>query len=119
MRQGIGIHHPDIQTVLHREHERAKGDDAKLAPVRPKLDAARREGKSFNELGALYPKDAYLSVAPEMGHFLYLTARSIGAKRIDCITMRTKYCSGRGANDWPINPCRYAWFGRFISAHGT
>jgi len=82
MRQGIGIHDPDIQKVLYREHERAKGDDAKLAQVRPKLDAARREGKSFTELGDLYPKDTYLSVAPEMGHFLYLTARTVGAKRI-------------------------------------
>ena len=82
MRHSIGLNHPDLQTVLHREHERAKGDDAKLAQVRPKLDAARRDGKTFTELGALYPKDTYLSVAPEMGQFLYLTARSIGAKRI-------------------------------------
>lgn len=68
-----------IAGVLAREHERARGDDTRLAAVRSKLDAAKADG-TFNY--DLFPKDVYLSIEPAMGEFLYLAARAIGAKRI-------------------------------------
>ena len=68
-----------IAGVLAREHERARGDDTRLAAVRSKLDAARADG-TFNY--DLFPKDVYLSIEPAMGDFLYLAAKAIGAKTI-------------------------------------
>ncbi len=70
---------PKVQAVLAREHELAKGDDARLASVRAQLDAAKAAGEySFD----LLPKDVYLAIEPAMGVFLNLCAKTIGAKTI-------------------------------------
>jgi len=70
---------PKVQDVLTREHELAKGDEARLAGVRTQLDAAKAAGEySFD----LLPKDVYLSIEPAMGVFLNLCAKTIGAKTI-------------------------------------
>lgn len=65
--------------MLAREHERALDDGARLAPLRPKIEAAKADGTFSYDL---FPKDVYLSIEPAMGEFLYLAAKSIGAKRI-------------------------------------
>jgi len=70
---------PRISEVLAREHELAKGDDARMASVRGQIDAAKADG-SFTY--ALYPTDVYLAIEPTMGVFLNLCARSIGARTI-------------------------------------
>ncbi len=68
-----------IAPVLAREHARSKGDEARLAPLRAKIDAAKADGTFSYDL---YPRDVYLSIEPAMGRFLYLAATSIGAKQI-------------------------------------
>lgn len=73
---------PKVQTVLGREHALARADDGKLAEVRPAIEKAKREQSGFDDYAHLYPKDVYLSIAPEMGQFLTLAAESIGARRI-------------------------------------
>ena len=73
---------PTVQAVLAREHQRAEDDDAQLAAVRPKIEAAKEAGASATEQAAHYPKTVYLAVAPDMGRFLYLTARTTAAQRI-------------------------------------
>ena len=70
---------PKLRKILAREHELAEGDDARLARVREKIDAAKADG-TFTH--ALYPKDVYLAVQPAMGTFLNLCARNLGAKTI-------------------------------------
>ena len=70
---------PRLRKILAREHELAKGDDARWGDVREKIDAAKADG-TFTH--ALYPKDVYLAVQPAMGVFLNLCARSLGAKTI-------------------------------------
>ena len=65
-----------LQSVLAREHALAKGDDAKMADVRPQMAKAREAGASAHEVNALYPSDVYLSIEPDMGKFLYLCARA-------------------------------------------
>jgi predicted O-methyltransferase YrrM len=70
---------PKVQAVLAREHERAKGDEARLSEVRAQVDAAKVAGTFTYDL---YPKDVYLAVEPAMGVFLNLSARTIGAKFI-------------------------------------
>ncbi len=64
-----------VQQVLAHEHECALGDDARLADLRPEIDAAKAAGDFTYEL---YPKDVYLAVEPAMGRFLYLAAKSMG-----------------------------------------
>lgn len=73
---------PKVQAVLAREHTLAEADEGKLAEVRPAIEAAKREQAGFDNYAHLYPKDVYLSIAPEMGQFLTLAAESIGARRI-------------------------------------
>ena len=73
---------PTVQAVLAREHQRAEDDDAQLAAVRPKIEAAKEAGASATEQASHYPKTVYLAVAPDMGRFLYLTARTTAAQRI-------------------------------------
>ncbi len=71
-----------VQSVLEREHKHAKGDGEKLAAARPKIEAAKAKGQGFAEIGELYPKDTYLSIAPNMGRFLYLSICTAGARNI-------------------------------------
>lgn len=68
-----------IASVLAREHERARGDDDRLTPLRAEIDAAKADGTFSYDL---FPKDVYLSIEPAMGDFLYLAAKAIGAKKI-------------------------------------
>lgn len=70
---------PQVQAVLEREHGRAAGDDTIMAEVRPKIEAAKKAGEPTS---ALYPDTVYLAVAPDMGRFLYLAARTIAAQTI-------------------------------------
>lgn len=73
---------PRVKSVLQREHALAKGDEAKMAEVRPAIEQAKREQPGFDTYAELYPKDVYLTIAPEMGRFLTLAAHSIAAHRV-------------------------------------
>lgn len=53
-----------------------------MAKVRPAIEQAKREQPGFDSYAELYPKDVYLTIAPEMGHFLTLAAQSITAHRV-------------------------------------
>lgn len=68
-----------VHNVLAREHERAKEDEGQLAGLREKIAAAKAAGTFTYDL---YPDDVYLAIEPAMGRFLYLAARSIGARHI-------------------------------------
>jgi predicted O-methyltransferase YrrM len=70
---------PKVQGVLAREHELAKGDSERLASVRTQIDAAKAAGEFTYDI---FPKDVYLSIEPDMGVFLNLCAKTIGAKCI-------------------------------------
>ncbi|MGI9385677.1 MAG: O-methyltransferase [Methyloligellaceae bacterium] len=73
---------PAVRAVLAREHRKSEDDDAQLAAVRSRIEAARQAGASATEQASHYPKTVYLAVAPDMGRFLYLTARTSEAQRI-------------------------------------
>ncbi|RMF08497.1 MAG: hypothetical protein D6773_02535, partial [Alphaproteobacteria bacterium] len=79
MRPPDALESEPLRSILAREFERARGDTAKLARVRPQLDATRARGENVN---ALYPNDVYLSVAPGMGRFLYHAALVDSARTI-------------------------------------
>lgn len=70
---------PKVQHVLQREHARAQGDGERLSPLRDKIDAAKEAGTFTYDM---YPSDVYLAIEPDMGRFLNLCARSIGANCI-------------------------------------
>ena len=68
-----------IAAVLAREHERAVGDEDRLSELRETIDAAKADGTFTYDL---YPPTVYLAIEPAMGRFMYLAAKSIGARRI-------------------------------------
>lgn len=70
---------PKVQSVLTREHERSKGDSAKLADRRAEIDAAKQAGTFTYDL---FPNDVYLCIEPAMGRFLNLCIHTIAAKSI-------------------------------------
>lgn len=74
---------PQVAATLDRLHEAARGDRWKFAAIMPKVLFGVMRGKKFFE--AMSPElmaDVYIPVSREQGKFLYLVARTIGAKRI-------------------------------------
>jgi len=72
-----------ISTLLDRLHKQAKGDVTKFLRLAPRFLTGKVRGKSFSEI--MTPevmKDVFIPVSREQGEFLYLTARSLGARRI-------------------------------------
>lgn len=74
---------PKVAAMLNRLHTAAKGDWLKLYWRIPIALAKMSMGKSFSQ--AVTPesmKDVYIPVDRDQGEFMYLLARSIGAKTI-------------------------------------
>lgn len=72
-----------IQSLLHSLHQDAKGDKWQFAKLIPRFVSGKIKGQSFAEI--LTPevlKKVFIPVSPEQGEFLYLTARSLSARRI-------------------------------------
>jgi predicted O-methyltransferase YrrM len=72
-----------IQSLLDRLHQQAKGDKQKFLKLIPSFLTGRMKGKSLIEI--MTPelmKDVFIPISREQGEFLYLTARSLGARRI-------------------------------------
>ena len=80
---GCSLNKPEVRAVLERLHMRAKYDIRGLFKeyVLFATDKLLRRSLSVEKL-AWRMRDAYLSIVPEQGVFLYLVARSIQAKRI-------------------------------------
>ncbi|MGD9866533.1 MAG: O-methyltransferase [Hyphomicrobiales bacterium] len=76
---GAGIDDPKVARVLAREHENARGDQDRLAASRSAINDTLSDGMDAR---ALYPRDVYLAVKPDMGRFLHLAALTIGARNI-------------------------------------
>jgi predicted O-methyltransferase YrrM len=77
------FHHPQIETVLAREHDAAESDKWKLIPRLPAYFLASLSGR-LNDPGFRRRvfSDVYSAVTPERGGLLYLVARAIRATRI-------------------------------------
>lgn len=74
---------PQVAATLDRLHEAARGDRWKFAAIMPQVLFGVMRGKKFFE--AMSPElmaDVYIPVSREQGKFLYLMARTIGAKRV-------------------------------------
>lgn len=74
---------PRIGAALDRLHKEARGDWRRFPGVMPGVLFGLLRGRPFGE--ALTPKAArniYMPVSREQGQFLYLVARTIGARRI-------------------------------------
>lgn len=72
-----------VQKVLGRLYESARGDRYRLFRLSPKLILGRLRGTRLDAI--LSPsdlKDIYLPISREQGEFLYLTARASKARRI-------------------------------------
>lgn len=72
-----------IKSLLDRLHQQAKGDPLKFARLIPRFVSGKIRGKSFTEI--MTPevmKEVYIPISREQGEFLYLTARSLSARRI-------------------------------------
>jgi predicted O-methyltransferase YrrM len=75
---------PRVATVLDRLHREAKGDRWRIARALPAVALAWVRGGANAIEPALRPYlgNAYLPLSPAQGRFLYLTARTIGARRV-------------------------------------
>ena len=72
-----------VRTVLDRLHQDARGDWVRFLGLVPRLAAGLASGKSvMQSLTPSAAKNIYMPVSREQGQFLYLTARTIRAKRI-------------------------------------
>ena len=73
----------DVRDVLARLHRNARGDYLRLPLQVPKLAMGLLRGKTLTDVlkeGAA--RQLYLPVSPEQGRFLYLVARTLGARTI-------------------------------------
>lgn len=77
------LHDPKLQLVLQRLHATARGDRLRLLRHLPTLVPLLFGGKAppAAEQSARL-KDVYIPISPAQGCFLYLVARSLGARRI-------------------------------------
>lgn len=72
-----------ILPLLSSLHQQAQADKLQFAKLIPRFISGKIKGQSFSEI--LTPevmKKVFIPVSPEQGEFLYLTARSLGARRI-------------------------------------
>ncbi|MDI1437367.1 O-methyltransferase [Polyangium sorediatum] len=77
------LNRADVRDLLDRLHRRARGDYLKLPFKVPALAKGLLRGQTVTEIfmaGAA--RDLYLPVSPEQGRFLYLMARTVGARSI-------------------------------------
>ena len=75
---------PKVAGLLSRLHAAAKGDVRHFLRAAPAMAVGWLRGRGAGAFAALEPhlKDAFIPVSPDAGRFLYLVARSIGARHI-------------------------------------
>lgn len=73
-----------LRSLLARLHRDARRDVWRVSRGLPRAAAAFLRGGGAGAFEALKPvlRDAYIPVSPEMGRFLYLLTRSIGARHV-------------------------------------
>jgi predicted O-methyltransferase YrrM len=71
------------RSTLERLHAAARRDRFKFLKLAPRFVAGKLQGKSFSQI--ITPdamKDFFIPITPEQGRFVYLVARSLGARNI-------------------------------------
>jgi predicted O-methyltransferase YrrM len=71
------------RSTLERLHAAARRDRFKFLTLAPRFIAGKLQGKSFSEI--ITPdamKDFFIPINAEQGHFVYLIARTLGARNI-------------------------------------
>jgi predicted O-methyltransferase YrrM len=71
------------RSALERLHAAARSDRLKFLTLAPRFLAGKLRGKSFSQI--VTPdamKDFFIPITPEQGRFVYLVARSLGARNI-------------------------------------
>jgi predicted O-methyltransferase YrrM len=71
------------RSTLERLHAAARRDRFKFLTLAPRFVAGKLQGKSFSQI--ITPdamKDFFIPITPEQGRFVYLVARSLGARNI-------------------------------------
>lgn len=71
------------RSTLERLHAAAKRDYLKFLTLAPRFIAGKLQGKSFSQI--ITPesmKDFFIPINPEQGRFVYLVARTLGARSI-------------------------------------
>jgi predicted O-methyltransferase YrrM len=71
------------RSTLARLHAAARRERFKFLTLAPRFIAGKLRGKSFSQI--ITPaamKDFFIPISPEQGRFVYLVARSLGAKNI-------------------------------------
>ena len=79
----VGLERPAVRTTLERLHADAAGDTWRFLRKAPAIAFGLLRGHGLDGVltGGLM-RDVYISLSPEAGRLLYLTARAIGARRI-------------------------------------
>src|SRR5687767_11977323 len=77
------LHRPEVRAVLNQLHRAASKDRWRFAAIAPAMVAAKLSGRRLDARrhARLYRK-VYIPVSREEGRFLYLVARSIGARHV-------------------------------------
>lgn len=71
------------RSTLERLHAAARGDRLKFLTLAPRFIAGKLRGRSFSQI--VTPdamKDFFIPISPEQGRFVYLVARSLGARNV-------------------------------------
>ncbi len=78
------LDHEPLRSLLSRLHGDAKRDLWRISRGLPAAASAYLRGGGAAAFDALKPvlREAYIPVSPEMGRFLYLVARAIGARHV-------------------------------------
>src|SRR5690349_3528821 len=77
----MSLEDPQVKAVLDRLHRAIWGDIPRILACLP--GAARAwASEGIKAVGPAMFRTSYISVSPEQGRFMYITARVIGAKRI-------------------------------------
>ena len=77
----LGLSEPRVKRVLERLHEEAKRDRFVLPRMLPAVLLARLKGAPASIASKPLVAKGFLSVAPSVGDFLYLTARAIDGRQ--------------------------------------
>ena len=78
--QNFSLNEPRVRSVLDRLHKKARSQLPRVARQFVANRILRRKISLSEEVRGL--KDFYVCLSPKQGHFAYLTARSLRAKRI-------------------------------------
>jgi predicted O-methyltransferase YrrM len=69
--------------TLERLHAAARRERFKFLTLAPRFVAGKLQGKSFSEIVTpSVMKDFFIPISPEQGRFVYLVARTLGAKNV-------------------------------------